>query len=236
MSNGVKVYFSPKHPLIWFAEYHPNIKQIKIPKCFKCNDLAFIKDYNYLHCACGCQELTWNVEDGAKCIDIDHFLLEFDEDGNETVNYRYIPHDGLIKFGLLDPSFGIAYGIEILTGRITIGSFIDGSQPFTIGTGINTETEKNNLVKISDYIEKGEAELQLQYSKRAIQGGNLQVSVLNYESMAQFQMDPQNLTISNIAVGYTCSVPNWDFEVIIRVDCNTHIPYFTSTATPRTSE
>jgi len=226
---SMKISFSPKYPVIWFAEYHQNIKELKIPKCLKCNELIKVIDYNNIFCPkCNTNNITWDIEQGAKRIDIDHFIIEFDENGESTIEYRYLPLDGLITFGLLDPSTSVAYGIEINTGYITIRDFTNNSEPFYLATGINTNSVATNLIKVSDAIIKGEAKLELYHSKQAIIGGNMRVSLLNLETTTQFKMDPNNLTIDNIAVGYKCQIHDLDFEVIIRIDCNNHLPYFTS--------
>ena len=101
-NNGAKICFSPQHPVIWFAEYNQNIKELKIPKCTSCNSLIKVKDYNNIVCEhCRCDEITWSIDDGAVFIPLNNgFLLEFDDQGNETINYKYLPIDGLIKFGL----------------------------------------------------------------------------------------------------------------------------------------
>ena len=243
MKEHVKIFFSPQHPLIWFAEYHPDIKEIKVPLCKLCHELIQVQNYDNVICQ-SCNENTfyndehveWSVENGAKVIPIDHFILEFDENGQETINYKYLPHDGLLRFGLLDPSTFVSYGIELFSGRITIGDFTSGQQPFYIATGINTQSTPSFLVKVSDYITSGQAKMNLHYSKKAILKGDIQVSVINFETIANFNMDPKNFIIDNIAIGYTCEIPDWEFEVMIRIDCNNHLPYFTTNAKSKKKE
>lgn len=231
--NSVSIFFSPKHPVIWFAEYHSNINELKIPKCLFCNNLIKVKNYNNIICNhCNNNNVTWSLDDGAIAIPINHFILEFDEKGNETINYKILPIDGMVKFGLLDPSTFIAYGIELLTGYITINDFRSEQEPFYLATGINTDTVSSNLIKISDKILNGEADLELYYGKRAIVGGDMRISMLNHEILTQFDMDPKNVVIDNIALGYMCKTDEWDFEIMIRIDCNNHLPYFTSKSTP----
>ncbi len=229
----MEIKFCPKYPVIWFAEYHKNIKELKIPKCNKCNELIKVKNYNNVICQnCKNNDITWSVDEGAKNIKIGHYIFEFDEKGNQTIEYKYLPLDGLIKFGLLDPVASVEYGIEINTGYITIRDFTTNNEAFYLGTGINTNNVATNLIKVSDAIIKGEAKLELYHSKQVVINGQMRVSLLNLETNHNFQMDPSNLTINNIAVGYTCQIENLNFEVIIRIDCNNHLPYFTSKTTP----
>lgn len=234
MSSGTKVFFSPKHPVIWFAEYSPNIKELKIPKCLECNSLIQVSQYDNIICnKCGGSNITWSVDAGAKNILINRVLLEFDENGNEMLNYKDIPLDGLLRFGLLDPSTFVAYGIELLTGYITISDFRSAEQPFYLATGINANVNTSNLIKISDAIINKTAKLKLQHGKQMICGGAIRISMINFETISNLNMDPHSLQMDNVYVGYTCEMPGWDFEVIIRIDCNNHLPYFTSKATQK---
>lgn len=229
-----KVFFHPKYPVVWFAEYHSKIKKLKIPKCKTCDDFIQVTDYNNVVCGkCKDNNITWDVEDGAIILPVNHFLLEFDEHGNETINYKYLPMDGLLTFGLLDPSTSAAYGIDLLSGYITIRDFTKEQEPFYLATGINTNAVPTNLIKVSDAIIKGEAKLKLYHSKQVLVGGDVKVSLINLKTVAKFEMHPNNLEINNIAVGYSCEIDDLDFEVVIRIDCNNHLPYFTSKATPK---
>lgn len=233
MSEGVGIYFSPKSPLVWYAQYHSDIKELKIPKCLKCNKLIKVKDYNKIICdKCGSFDITFEKDNGAKIIPINNVLLEYDEKGESTIKYDYIPLDGLVNFGLLDPVTYMSYGIEIQSGFITMRDFRNSGDMFYLASGINTDTKSSNLIKVSDAIINKEAEINLHYSKRAVLNGKMKVSVLNYKLNTDFEMDPANFTIDNISVGYTCKIPGWDFEIILRIDCNSHVPYITSNATP----
>lgn len=233
INESKKVFFSPKYPVIWFAEYHESIKELKIPKCNNCEELIKVTNYNDVECdKCKSKDITWDIKNGAKIIPINHFLLEFDENGDETINYKHLPVDGLLTFGLLDPATFTAYGIELASGYITIRDFTSDKDPFYLATGINSNIVPENLIKISDAIIKGETKLKLHHSKQALLKGKIKVSNINLETISKFDMDPKNLIIQNIAVGYSCEFSDFIFEIMIRIDCNNHLPYFTSKTTP----
>jgi hypothetical protein len=231
MGEGIRVAYVPKYPVIWYAEYG-KIPSLKIPICLGCNNLITVKDYDNIQCPCASNEFSWDISLGAKDIPLNNgFLLEFDENGNETINFVELPRDGLLKFGLMDPALSILYGVDICTGLLYIGSSVSGAEPFYLGTGINTEAVPAYLIKVSDAILKKEVDIELIHRKRSIQGGHLRISMIKADMMGRFEMDENNIFIDNISVGYSCRISEYVFEVIIKIDCNTHIPYFTTNAT-----
>jgi hypothetical protein len=230
--EGIRVAYVPKYPVIWYAEYD-KIPSLKIPICLGCHQLIMVKNYDDIQCPCGSEEFSWDVSMGAKEVPLNNgFLLEFDEDGEETTKFDVLPRDGLLRFGLMDPALSILYGVDIRTGLLYVGSSLSGGEPFYLGTGLNADEVPSGIVKVSDAITKKEASLELIHRKRSIQGGHLRVSMIKADMMGRFDMDDNNIFIDNISVGYRCRVPGYAFEVIIKIDCNTHIPYFTTNVIP----
>jgi hypothetical protein len=233
MSEEVSFAFIPKYPLIWVVEYNENIKELKIPICKKCNNLIKVDDYSNILCnSCSSDEISFEEKDGAINIPVNSFLLEFDSEGKETINFRHLPIDGMVSFGLLDPYNYKSYSIHINSGLIKISDFVNNYPPIFLGTGINYSDCPDNLIRVSDYIEKKEAKINIYHSKQVHQNVNMKIGLINFAEMLKFDMAPQNITINNIAVGYTCDIPGWHYEIILRVDCNNHLPYFTSQAIP----
>jgi len=232
MDEGIRVAYVPKYPVIWYAEYD-KIPLLKIPVCLGCQQLIVVNDYDSIVCPCGAEEFSWDVSMGAKEVPLNNgFLLEFDEDGEETTKFDVLPRDGLLRFGLMDPALSILYGVDIRTGLLYVGSSLSGGEPFYVGAGLNADEVPSGIVKVSDAITKKEASLELIHRKRSIQGGHLRVSMIKADMMGRFDMDDNNIFIDNISVGYRCRVPGYSFEVIIKIDCNTHIPYFTTNVIP----
>lgn len=230
---SVKIPFVPGHPVIWYAEYHPDVKELKIPICKRCDKLFKVEDYDEPICP-KCKKddsVSWDAQSGAKKVEIDSYLLEFDEDGNDTIEFKLLPLDGMINFGLLDPFTNLCYTVNLDTGICSIRNFIEDSKPFYFSPGIDYDCPQH-FVKVQDLMEMQGNKIQLEHMKSSVLKGKMKISVVKHEVIAKFQMDKSNVLIDNIAVGYTYDTDKFRFKFLIRIDCNNHLPYFISSKTP----
>ena len=158
---------------------------------------------------CGSRNISFDPEHGALAIPMRYGVLnEFDEDGNEPLNFRFLPTDGLQAFGLIDPIVDppTMYMINLNTGTIEVGNIHTGK---AIPLG-------------GDLI----------HYKHANISGMGSISVIGREAVIdRFDLDPGSQQITNIVVGYKCRIPDWVCQVKINVDCGSHIPFITTKAT-----
>lgn len=186
---------------------------------------------------CGCEDVSFAPEDGALVVPLqDGILMEFDADGNETINFRLLPTDGLSGFGLIDPLISPIsfYMINLRTGNLEFGT-LDTGVAMPIGAAIEFETQDGrNIIPISNVLERYGVGGDLIHYKHAVETYTVDEEQQGELMLGRFNMDERVLNISNIVVGYKCEVPGdsgeieWDAQVKINVDCFTRIPYITT--------
>ena len=184
---------------------------------------------------CGSRNISFDPEHGALAIPMRYGVLnEFDEDGNEPLNFRFLPTDGLQAFGLIDPIVDppTMYMINLNTGTIEVGNIHTG-KAIPLGVGIEFPTRSGmNVVPISTVLERYGQGGDLIHYKHANISGMGSISVIGREAVIdRFDLDPGSQQITNIVVGYKCRIPDWVCQVKINVDCGSHIPFITTKAT-----
>jgi len=182
---------------------------------------------------CGSKDFTFDTSEGALEIPlVDGVLSEFDGDGVEPLNFRYLPTDGLLAFGLVDPFLRppTFYMVNLITGNVEVG-YVNSGVAMPIGVGIEfPTTDGRNVVPISTALGEYGRGGDLIHYKHCIQSLSEAVPPEKLEMMARLGMDPQAAHITDIVAGYKCHIPGWHCQVKIQVDCNTHIPFITTKA------
>jgi hypothetical protein len=252
MSESRYVDIKPRFPLFWQAIYPENLNELKIPICMDCGSLIKVSSYDDLVCPntvqqadtntyemCGSANISFEEDDGALVIPLQYGVLnEFDEDGNEPINFRYLPTAGLQVFGLIDPVVNppTMYMVNLRTGNLEIGN-VNTGRAIPVGVGIEFPTVNGiNLIPISMVLNRYGDGGDLIHYKHGIQSGMAKIDVRGKEpTVGGFSMDPGSSNITNIVVGYKCRIPGWSCQVKINVDCATHLPFITTKAT-RTEE
>jgi len=251
--EDVRVLVSPKYPLFWNAIYPDHLREIKVPICRRCGKLIRISSYDRIVCnnsievdsrpmPCSSEDVSFDPDEGALVVPLQEGVIcEFDGDGNETINFRYLPTDGLQAFGLIDPFLDPApfYFLNLRSGNLEVGTSLTGVA-IPIGIGIEFPTrDGSNLVPISNVLDRyGQGGCLIHY-KHAISSieGSAAVQGDGQVEMGRFVMDKNVLNISNIVIGYKCRIPGesgemeWDVQVKVNVDCRSHIPFITTKAT-----
>ena len=253
--EDVRVLVSPKYPLFWQALYPSHLREIKIPICRTCGNLIRISSYDRIVCnnnvqsdgklaPCSSEDVSFDPGEGALIIPLQEGVIcEFDADGNDTINFRHLPTDGIQAFGLVDPFLDPApfYMLNLRTGNLEIGTSLTGIA-IPIGIGIEFPTrDGRNILPVSNVLQRYGQGGDLIHYKHAISTVGMSGSVTggqgNQIEMGRFRMSEGVLDISNIVVGYKCDIPGesgemeWDVQVKLNVDCYTHIPYITTKAT-----
>jgi len=250
--EDVQVVVSPKFPLFWQASYPSHLKEIKIPVCLRCGNLIRISSYDHIVCnnnieidsklvPCSSDDVSFDPADGAKIVPLqDGIICEFDAFGNDTINFRYLPTDGIQAFGLIDPFLHPApfYMLNLRTGNLEIATSMTGIG-VQLGIGIEFPTKDgSNLIPISNVLDRYGQGGDLIHYKHAV--STISGSAILGEDeieIGAFKMSERVLGISNIVIGYKCEIPGesgekeWDVQVKLNVDCRTHIPYVTTKAT-----
>lgn len=256
--KDVRVLVSPKYPLFWQALYPSHLKEIKIPICRSCKSLVKISSYDHIVCnnmididgklaPCLSEDLSFDPGDGAKIVPLQEGIIcEFDHDGNEQVNFKHLPTDGIHAFGLVDPFLDPApfYMLNLRTGNLEIATSFTGIG-VQIGIGIEFPTrDGRNLIPISNVLDRYGQGGDLIHYKHAISTIKASGSIVGEDGgeieIGKFKMPENILDISNIVIGYKCEIPGesgqmeWDVQVKVNVDCVNHIPYITTKATRKT--
>jgi hypothetical protein len=186
--------------------------------------------------------VSFDPNDGALIVSLQNGVIcEFDADGNDTINFRYLPTDGIQAFGLVDPFLDPApfYMLNLRTGNVEVCTSMTGVA-VPIGIGIEYPTKDgSNLVPISNVLSRYGQGGDLIHYKHAIASieGSASVQGNGEVEMGRFRMDEKVLDISNIVIGYKCQIPGesgemeWDVQVKVNVDCRSHIPFITTKAT-----
>ena len=253
MSENRSISIKPRLPLFWQSIYSDRLSELRIPVCRECGNLIKVSSYDDIVCPnivetssnegdanvtygpCGSSDVSFEVDDGALIIPLRYGVLnEFDEDGNEPLNFRYLPTAGLEAFGLIDPivSPPTMYMINLRTGNLEMGN-VNTGMAIPLGIGIEFPTPDGiNVVPISMVLERYGVGGDLIHYKHGNHSGMASIDVVgNQVTMGGFEMDPASLEITNIVVGYKCRIPGWTCQVKINVDCATHLPFITTKAT-----
>lgn len=179
---------------------------------------------------CGSTDCTLDVSEGALSIPlVDGVLSEFDGDGSETLNFKYLPTDGLLAFGLVDPFLRppTFYMVNLITGNVEVG-YVNSGVAMPIGVGIEfPTTDGRNIVPISTALDGYGRGGDLIHYKHCVQSLSQGVSPEKVEMMSRLGLDPQAVHITDIVAGYKCRIPGWHCQVKIQVDCSTHVPFIT---------
>lgn len=184
---------------------------------------------------CDSRDVSFEPADGALVVPLRYGVLnEFDEEGNEPLNFRHLPTDGLQAFGLIDPIVNppTMYMINLNTGTLEVGN-VNTGMAIPLGIGIEFPTHNGiNVVPISMVLGHYGVGGDLIHYKHGNHTGVAAIDVIGGTPMlGGFEMDPASLEITNIVVGYKCQIPGWNCQVKINVDCATHIPFVTTKAT-----
>jgi hypothetical protein len=199
------------------------------------SQIAILIETKTTYGPCESTDISFDVDDGALVIPLQYGVLnEFDEDGNEPINFRHLPTAGLQAFGLIDPILRppTMYMINLNTGTLEFGN-VNTGMAIPVGVGIEFPTVNGiNVVPISMVLQRYGDGGDLIHYQHGNHSGMASVDVLGGEAtMGGFEMDPSSMEITNIVVGYKCRIPGWTCQVKINVDCATHIPFVTTKAT-----
>ena len=199
------------------------------------NRIAELVDRNTTYRQCGSQDISFDEGDGALVVPLQFGVLnEFDEDGNEPLNFRYLPTDGLQAFGLIDPIVQppTFYLLNLRSGNLEIGN-VNTGVAIPIGIGIEFPTrDGTNIIPISMVLERYGQGGSLIHYKHGCNTATGEVEVIGGRpQIRMFDLAPGSQQITNITVGYKCQIPGWNCQVKINVECSTHIPFITTKAT-----
>lgn len=182
---------------------------------------------------CGSRDHSFDVAEGALSIPlIDGVLSEFDKGGNEPLNFRYLPTDGLLAFGLVDPFLAppTFYMLNLVTGNLEVG-YVNSGVAMPIGIGIEFSTKDGrDLVPISTVLDRYGRGGDLIHYKHCLQTIGVPVPQERVELFRRLGLDPHSIHITDIVAGYKCQIPGWHCQVKIQVDCSTHLPFITTKA------
>lgn len=195
-NEDIKQYcktISSPTPVFWIAEYNNKYEKLKIPICQKCGLAIEVKNYSNIECKkCGnFENFKWEN------IELNHHLLtEYNESGQEILNFSLIPKDRIEKFYFYISPKDMLVGINLKNGEY----FIEGVE---VGTGV---IAKNIPLVISNQIPKYSDNLF--HFKSALKNFNDSTKLIWYK------------------MGYSCRLKGVNVVIMLFVHIPTLHPYF----------
>jgi len=124
-------------PIFWVAQYKDGYENLKVPKCNKCNNYVKVFDYKNIVCqatvngkkCCEDKDFTWesfSLNDG--------LFMEYDENGQETLKFSFLPLDRLEAFYIYVKPKEQIFGFNMKDGEFNIDGITLGA-----GTVINKQ-------------------------------------------------------------------------------------------------
>jgi len=191
-----------EYPCFWFARYNTDERVLRVPFCPECNQLAKIDEtsetprcINMRHGhLCGCESVSY--EQGTEfSLTESGELFEFDDSGEETVNFSFLPTKNLVNFGLINlMNRQQSYILDLNTGE----AIINGTR-LHVGYA-RTEFPIEGHFLISKKLDR--------------YGGN--------RNLLQFKVARSDVggrtIIDSFNIGYQCKVDDVLYEVILSIN------------------
>lgn len=197
-----------EYPCFWFARFRTEEDHITIPFCTDCQQLSKLDEttdsprcVNMHHGhICGSTDLDFRAATVLPLTESGE-LFEFDGEGNETINFSFLPTKDMINLGIINlANKQQSYIIDLLTGEM----IINGSR-MNVGFA-RTEYPIEGHFLISKKLKKYGVNrdlIQFKIARTAINGTTI---------------------IDSFNIGYTCQLDGKNYEAILSVNTKDFTP------------
>lgn len=205
--NEEQIIYS-EYPCLWVARFDCEDSHLTIPYCPDCDQLSKVDELSDIaKCAnirrgkiCGCENLIYDK--GLK-LSLTKYgeLPEFNNIGNETVNFCFLPTKNMINFGIINTrDKQRAYMIDLKTGQFIIN-----------GTRMNVGFAR------TEYPVEGHFLISKKLNKYGINHDLLQFKIARSNINGKTIIDSFN-------IGYSCNIEGKDYESILNINTRDFIP------------
>jgi hypothetical protein len=197
-----------EYPCFWFARYVCDKDHILIPFCNKCKQLSKLDENSTTpKCAnmyhghiCGSDDLSEEAGLTLPLTDTGE-LFEFGPDGNETINFCFLPTKDMVNVGIINlMNKQQAYVIDLTTGEFII----------------NGARMHAGFARVEHPIE-GHLLISKKLNKYGINHDLLQFKIARADMSGRTIVDSFNL-------GYTCNIDNKQYEAILSINTKDFVP------------